>query len=131
MEKRIYPAIFHPEDVGGYSLHFPDLPGCISEGDTLPEALEMAQDALGIYLYSLQQDKENFPEASKPESLKIDKGDFITLVEWDELEYLRRTDNKAVKKTLTLPAWMNTKAEELQINFSKTLQEAILQKINA
>lgn len=131
MEKRIYPAIFHPEDVGGYSLHFPDLPGCTSEGDTLPEALEMAQDALGIYLYSLQQDKENFPEASKPESLKIDKGDFITLVEWDELEYLRRTDNKAVKKTLTLPAWMNTKAEELQINFSKTLQEAILQKINA
>ena len=131
MEKRIYPAIFHPEDVGGYSLHFPDLPGCISEGDTLPEALEMAQDALGIYLYSLQQNKENFPEASKPESLKIDKGDFITLVEWDELEYLRRTDNKAVKKTLTLPAWMNTKAEELQINFSKTLQEAILQKINA
>ena len=131
MEKRIYPAIFHPEDVGGYSLHFPDLPGCTSEGDTLPEALEMAQDALGIYLYSLQQDKENFPEASKPESLKIDKGDFITLVEWDELEYLRRTDNKAVKKTLTLPARMNTKAEELQINFSKTLQEAILQKINA
>lgn len=131
MEKRIYPAIFHPEDVGGYSLHFPDLPGCISEGDTLPEALEMAQDALGIYLYSLQQEKETFPEASKPEKLTIDKGDFITLVEWDELEYLRRTDNKAVKKTLTLPAWMNTKAEELQINFSQTLQEALIQKINA
>lgn len=131
MEKRIYPAIFHPEDDGGYSLHFPDLPGCISEGDTLPEALEMAQDALGIYLYSLQQEKETFPEASKPESMATDKGDFITLVEWDELEYLRRTDNKAVKKTLTLPAWMNTKAEELQINFSQTLQEALIQKINA
>ena len=50
MEKRIYPAIFHPETDGGYSLYFPDLPGCISEGNTLAEAFDNAQDALGIYL---------------------------------------------------------------------------------
>lgn len=130
MEKRIYPAIFHPEEVGGYSLHFPDLPGCVTEGDTLAEALEMAQDALGIYLYSLKQDKEKMPAASKPETLTVDAGDFITLIEWDELEYLRKTDNKAIKKTLTLPSWLNSRAEEMQINFSKTLQEALMEKVN-
>lgn len=130
MEKRIYPAIFHPETVGGYSIHFPDLHGCVSEGDTLAEALEMAQDALGIYLYSLQQDKEQYPEASKPEAVTLNSGDFITLIEWDEREYLEKTDKKSVNKTLTLPSWMNRKAEAMKINFSQTLQEALLKKMN-
>lgn len=131
MDKLIYPAIFHPEEVGGYSLYFPDLPGCVTEGDTLQEAIEMANDALGIYLYTLKQDKAVLPEASKPENLEVDKGDFVTCIEWDEMEYLKRTDSKAVNKTVTLPSWMNQKAEELRINFSKTLQEALMQKINA
>lgn len=131
MQKRIYPAIFHPEADGGYSLHFPDLKGCVTEGDTLAEAIEMAEDALGLYLFSLQQDGESFPVASKPELLEVNAGDFVTLVIWDELEYLKRTDNKTINKTVTMPAWMNAKAEELQINFSRTLQEALMQKINA
>lgn len=130
MENRIYPAIFHKEEDGGYSLHFPDLPGCVSEGDTLKEAFDMAQDALGLYLYSLKEDKETFPAASSPENLNLENGEFISLVEWDELEYLRKTDNKAIKKTLTLPSWLNAKAESLKINFSQTLQEALMQKIN-
>ena len=50
MEKLIYPAVFHPEEVGGYSVDFPDLLGCVTEGDTLAEAIRMAEDALGIYM---------------------------------------------------------------------------------
>lgn len=131
MKKLIYPAIFHKEEVGGYSVTFPDLPGCNTEGNDLAEALYMAQDALGLYLYSLKQDKMPLPQSMQPEALILDKDSFVTLVEWDEEAYLRRTSNKAVKKTLTIPEWMNTLAEEKNINFSKTLQEALLEKIEA
>ena len=131
MKKRIYPAIFHKEEVGGYSVTFPDLPGCNTEGNDLAEALYMAQDALGLYLYSLKQDKMPLPQSMQPEALILDKDSFVTLVEWDEEAYLRRTSNKAVKKTLTIPEWMNTLAEEKNINFSKTLQEALLEKLEA
>ena len=131
MEKHIYPAIFHKEDVGGYSVTFPDLPGCNTEGNDLAEALAMAQDALGLYLYSLKQNGETLPKSIRPELLILDKDSFVTLVEWDEEAYLRRTSNKAIKKTLTIPEWMNTLAEEKNINFSKTLQEALLEKIEA
>ena len=131
MKKLIYPAIFHKEEVGGYSVTFPDLPGCNTEGNDLAEALYMAQDALGLYLYSLKQDKMPLPQSMQPEALILDKDSFVTLVEWDEVAYLRRTSNKAVKKTLTIPEWMNTLAEEKNINFSKTLQEALLEKLEA
>ena len=131
MKKLIYPAIFHKEEVGGYSVTFPDLPGCNTEGNDLAEALYMAQDALGLYLYSLRQDKMPLPQSMQPEALILDKDSFVTLVEWDEEAYLRRTSNKAVKKTLTIPEWMNTLAEEKNINFSKTLQEALLEKLEA
>ncbi len=131
MDKLIYPAVFHPEEVGGYSVCFPDLLGCITEGDTLAEAMAMAEDALGIYLYSLKEEKEPIPEPSRPESLSYETGEFVCLVEWDELEYLKRTDSKTVKKTVTLPSWMNRRAEELRVNFSQTLQEALMKKINA
>lgn len=131
MEKRIYPAIFHKEEVGGYSVIFPDLPGCNTEGNDLAEALAMAQDALGLYLYSLKQDRKTLPQSIRPELLILDKDSFVTLVEWDEEAYLRRTSNKAIKKTLTIPEWMNTLAEEKNINFSQTLQEALLEKIEA
>ena len=131
MEKLIYPAIFHKEEVGGYSVTFPDLPGCNTEGNDLAEALYMAQDALGLYLYSLKQDKSPLPQSMRPEALILDKNSFVTLVEWDEEAYLRRTSNKAIKKTLTIPEWMNTLAEKRNINFSKTLQEALLEKLEA
>ena len=131
MEKLIYPAIFHKEEVGGYSVTFPDLPGCNTEGNDLAEALYMAQDALGLYLYSLKQDKIPLPQSMRPEALILDKNSFVTLVEWDEEAYLRRTSNKAIKKTLTIPEWMNTLAEKRNINFSKTLQEALLEKLEA
>lgn len=131
MKKLIYPAIFHKEEVGGYSVTFPDLPGCNTEGNDLAEALYMAQDALGLYLYSLKQDKMPLPQSMQPEALILDKDSFVTLVEWDEEAYLRRTSKKAVKKTLTIPEWMNTLAEEKNINFSKTLQEALLEKLEA
>lgn len=96
--KMIYPAVFHPEAEGGYSVDFPDLLGCVTEGDTLVEAVAMAEDALGIYLYSLKVDKEPYPPPSDPAGIKVENGSFISLVEYDEIAYIKRTDNRAVKK---------------------------------
>lgn len=132
MEQLIYPAIFHSEPEGGYTVDFPDLLGCVTYGETLKEALAMAADALGLYLYTLKEDKETYPQPSDPATIELSGKDFISLIEWDELEYLKRTDNKAVKKTLTIPAWMNTWGKEHSINFSSLLQNAIrLEMANA
>lgn len=129
MDRRIYPAVFHAEEGGGYSVAFPDLPGCITEGDTLAEAVEMAEDALGIYLYTLKQDAKELPPASDPSGIKPESGEFINLVKWDEEAYLKRTDNRAVKKTLTIPSWLNHLAEERGVNFSQVLQDALRKQL--
>lgn len=130
MEKRIYPAVFHPEEVGGYSVDFPDLLGCVTEGDTLEEAIRMATDALGIYLYSLKEDGEEAPKASDPADIKVSGRDFVSLITYDEVAYVKRTDNHSVKKTLTIPAWMDTLARENNLNFSNVLQNAIRRELN-
>jgi predicted RNase H-like HicB family nuclease len=129
MANYIYPAVFHAEEVGGYSVKFPDLLGCVTEGDSLAEAFEMAQDALGIYLYSLEQDGEEYPKPSNPANIHLENGDFTALFEWDRITYLKKTDNKAVKKTLTIPSWLNSLAEEKNVNFSQILQSALMEKL--
>lgn len=129
MQKIIYPALFSLEADGGYSITFPDLEGCNTEGDTLEEALEMAKDALGIYLYTLNQDNKTFPIASKPEEMKLKQGQFMALIDWDEVAYLKKVDSKAVKKTLTIPSWLNHLATEQEINFSQVLQEGLKKEL--
>ena len=90
MLKKTYTAVFHPElEAGGYSISFPDLPGCYTQGNDIDEALRMATDALGLYLYTLKEDKMPFPPASHPSDIKTDGRDFTTLITWDEAEYLR------------------------------------------
>ena len=118
MRKEMYPAIFSSDGSGGYTISFPDLLGCVTEGDTL-----------ALYLYSLSEDKEEFPVPMSPMDIQFSSGEFIGLVKWDEEAYLRKTDNRAVKKTLTIPSWLNHKAEEENLNFSKILQSALKQEL--
>lgn len=120
----VYPALFSREDCG-YSVIFPDLDGCATSAQTLEEALEMAQDALCLMLYDKEERKEPFPEASDISKLTCSEGNFWTLIECDTLEYRKYFDSKAVKKTLSIPAWLNTMAEREDINFSATLQRAL------
>lgn len=95
MSKLCYPAVFHPEKDGGYSVSFPDLLGCITEGDTLQEAIEMAEDALGIYLYTLKEDKEELPDATNPAKIRTEGSDFVSMIIFDEVEYLKLSDSHA------------------------------------
>ena len=122
---KIYPAVFHPEDVG-YWVEFPDLEGCQTQGDTLEEAMSMAQEALGLYLVCLEENKLTAPAPANPISIITSKGDFVTLIATNLNKY-RRT--KAVKKTLTIPQWLNDEAENANINFSQILQTALVDRL--
>ncbi len=129
--KLVYPACFYEQEDGGYSVDIPDLLGCCTQGDTLVEAVEMAQDAaLGWILTSIE-DNEEIPSPSNLKDIKLEKENgFKSLLLLDIDKYTKKYGTKkAVKKTLSIPDWLNVRAEKLGINFSKVLQEALLIKI--
>ncbi len=121
----IYPAIFHKEN-DSYWVEFPDLEGCQTYGSTLNETMEFAQEALAGYLLTLFEDKLPIVQPSELSSIDHDDDSFVTLVTCDINQY---KDTKAVKKTLTIPSWLNERALSQGINFSQVLQEALLAKI--
>lgn len=129
MSKYAYPAIFTKEE-SGYSVVFPDVSGCATCGDTLPEAVKMAEDALCLMLYDREEEGEQVPAPSDIRSLQSQTGEIVSLVCCDTLEYRKKYDSKAVKKTLTIPAWLNTLAEKQGINFSTVLQNALKTQLN-
>lgn len=124
MAKYIYPAIFAKEDAF-YTVRFPDLESCYTQGDSLEDAYEMAADVLCMTLYHLEEEKACIPAASEVSAIQAGKDAFVSLVACDTLEYRKYYDNKAVKKTLTIPAWLNTMSEREGINFSAVLQAAL------
>ena len=130
MNKLFFPAIFHVAEEGGFWITFPDLPECMTQGDNMQEAYEMAVDALGLALVSREQEKQEIPVASELSNLSIGKNEYCVIVEFDMLAYKKRTNSKAVKKTLSIPEWLNEAATAAGVNFSQVLQEALLQKVN-
>lgn len=124
-DKYIFPAVFDPEEEGSYCITFPDLPGCITTGDTLEEALYMAKDALELHLYGMEADGEPIPNPTPPEKIKVPKGGFVSLIQVWMPPIRDEMANKAVKKTLTIPKWLNDIAESEKVNFSHLLQTAL------
>lgn len=129
MKKLFYPAIFHKAEEGGFWVSFPDIPECLTQGDDMTEAYEMAVEALGLCMEGFEQNKEEIPKASDPEEIQVKDG-FLVVVEFDMVEYRRKHNSKAVKKTLTIPEWLNEAAGRAGLNFSKILQEALMQKLD-
>lgn len=129
MAKYVYPAIFEKEG-SLYSITFPDLPNCISSGEGIQSAVENAADALCLILYHMEKKGEAIPKASDPIDIKIPKNSFVSLVNCDTIEYEKFYNNKAVKKTLTIPQWLNEKAMQNNINFSNVLQNALMEQLH-
>ncbi len=123
--KYVYPAVFHPEAEGGYSVFFPDIRLGATQGETIAECMDMAEDFLCLALYHLEEDKKPVPPPSDSKHLPVQPEDIVTLIAADTGNYRRYYENKAVKKTLTIPAWLNQRAEDAHINFSQTLQKAL------
>ena len=126
--KYVYPAIFTQEEAG-ISVAFPDL-SIATSGENLPEAISMANDALCLFLYDLQDRGQPIPSASDIRSVSCGEGSFVSLIDCDTIEYRKFFDSKAVKKTLTIPSWLNTLAEREDINFSSVLQKALKAELN-
>ena len=125
--KLVYPAIFKPyeDETGGYVVEFPDLPGCVTGGDNLAEAILMAEDAASGWILTELEEGKKAPKASEISTLKTEAGEFVNLVALDMTAYAMKYGSKSVKKTLTIPAWLNTFVEENGISCSKVLQEAL------
>ena len=130
MAKYVYPAIFTLEENGQYSVTFPDVEGCYSGGDDLAEAIEMAEDALALMLFHFEQEKLPVPEASAIDAIKVNGKSFVNYIACDTLGYQKRNNTKAVKKTLSIPEWMNEAATAAGVNFSQVLQEALAEKLD-
>ena len=130
MKKYFYPAVFTPEDNNAYSVSFPDLPGCFTSGESLEDAFDMAQDALCLTLYDMEESGKPIPSMCDVASIPLEDGQFVAVIGCDTLEYRKFFENKAVKKTLTIPAWLNTAAERQGVNFSAILQDALKQHLH-
>lgn len=122
----VYPAVFHKED-GDYWVEFPDLEGCHTYGASIPETMEAAQEALSAYLLTLLEQGRSIAAPSDISELHPEDG-FPSLVSCSIDQY---RDTKAVKKTLTIPSWLNDRATAMGLNFSKVLQDALIAKIQA
>ncbi|MCD8021956.1 MAG: type II toxin-antitoxin system HicB family antitoxin [Lachnospiraceae bacterium] len=125
MSKYAYPAIFTPEEDGGYSIVFPDLEGCYTCGDDMADGLMMAEDVLALILYGYEADGRAIPLPSSGNAFSLKEGEFVNYVACDTFKYRKMHNNKAVKKTLTIPEWLNEAASEAGLNFSQVLQDAL------
>ena len=108
MAKYIFPAVFSQETDGIFSVSFPDIENCYTQGDDLQDAYEMAEDVLCLILYKMEENNENIPTPSNPKDIQVNDTSFMAIIGADTLEYRMFYDNKAVKKTLTIP-WQNVK----------------------
>ena len=129
--KLIYPAVFYPfsDGSGGYTVEFPDLPGCVTEGNNLEEAFEMAEDAASGWVLDELEEGNPVPKASEYVDIKPRERGQVNMVLLDMDTYAEKYGEKAVRKNVTIPAWLNAFAEKQKINFSQLLQEALMSKV--
>lgn len=140
--KVIYPVLFYEEKENGYSVFVPDLQNSSTCGSTLEEAMEMAEDLIAGIVLDEMEEENKIPKASKIENVKFEElektldienwdylSKFKTYIAVDISKFAEKWGKELVKKTVNIPKWVNTKAETLKINFSKTLEEALIQKI--
>lgn len=124
MSQYVYPAVFHPNDDGSITVTFPDLPGCITEGKSLENALYMAQDALSVWLEYTIDHKEPVPAASSRETVAFEAGEFINLIRAEV------RDNHAVRRTVSIPKWMDDMVADAGLSLSRVLQDALKARLN-
>lgn len=126
MKKDIYifPAVLSFDD-DGVSVEFPDLPGCITCGDDTEEAIKNAKEALGLHIYGLEEDNELIPEPTNIKDLHLENNEIPILIDVIMPLHRKAIENTSIKKTLTIPQWLNKEAMKKDVNFSQVLQDAL------
>ena len=128
-DKYVYPALFS-YDEDGISIEFPDLPRCFSCADTDEEALYMAEDVLGLWMVELEEDNEEIPSPTNLKDIEVEDNQKTVLVSVWMPTVRKAINNKSIKKTLTIPQWLDIMAREKDINFSYVLQEGLKRELN-
>lgn len=128
MSKYVYPAVFEKEG-DQYFISFPDIENCFTQGEDLQDGLDNAQDALCLMLYHMEKEDKAIPKPSNPTNIDVSQDQFVSLVSCDTIEYEKFYKSKAVKKTLTIPEWLNDIAIRENINFSNVLQNALMEQL--
>ncbi len=124
MAEYVYPAIFHANEDNTFTITYPDLPGCITEGKSLANAIYMAQSALTQWLEYIIDKKQFIPSASNLKSIEITSEEFVNFIRVDV------KDNRAVKRTVSIPKWLDDKAIEAGLSLSRVLQDALKDRLN-
>jgi predicted RNase H-like HicB family nuclease len=128
-----YPACFYPfeEDGGGFVVVFPDLPGCTTGGETIQEALYMANDAACGWILTALEEGETLPKPTDYRKVKADEYEngFVSLMPLDVDEYSKKFGSEDISKSCSIPLWLNTLAENKNLNFSTILQKGLQQEL--
>ena len=131
MSKHLYYALFDPEDEGGYCVTFPDLPGCITCGADMSDALYMARDALDGWMIGIEDDRKEIPVPTSPTDIDIPKGVLLIPIESDtKLARIKFNNKTIIKKSRTLLYWLNEITERHHVDFSMILQDALLSHLD-
>lgn len=130
MTKNIYyPAIFHIAEEGGYWISFPDFEECFSQGESIDEAFSVARQSMELAIEDRLDNGMELPTPTTFNKVKCKKGEIVGIIDFDMLAYKKAHNSKAIKKTLSIPEWLNEEATSRNINFSKVLQDALITKI--
>lgn len=125
--KYIYTATFSPiEDGSGYYCRVPDLPGCITTGKDVDDAIDMITDAASLWLVGAEDDGLPIAPPTPQKELSCDPGSFVSLIRVDTIQYRSQIDTHSVRKNVSLPSWMATMADKRKINCSQVLQDGLL-----
>lgn len=127
--KYVYPAVFTPAEEGGYLVDFPDIPGCFTDGDDMADAIYYAEDVLPLMLLDYEDDNKPVPTPTPINELTVPDGGFTSMILADTLEYRKAISKKSVKKTLSIPQWLDTIATKRNVNFSNVLQNALIKDL--
>lgn len=120
----VYTAVF-TKGKNGYTVEVPDVPGCVTDGQTLEEATRMVKDTLGGCICTLEDNNEQPSTSRIPSDFSLSANQFAAVVDIDTDRYRAENDNRAVRKNVSIPSWLNSRAERAGVNFSQTLQDAL------
>ena len=127
MKTLTYLAILEPEKEGGYSISFPDLPGCFSQGNNLEEAKWMAEEAASLHIYGMEEDGDEIPVPSTTLTEKETRGNIVLAVTIHPDLFRANRDNERIKTNVTIPAWLKREAEREKVNYSRLLENALME----
>lgn len=128
--KYIYTAVLTPSESGNKVLaRVPDLPGCITSGKDITDAVDMITDAASLWLVASEDHNDEIPAPTPQNEIDVPDNAVKTLILIDTLAYRAETDTRAVRKNVSLPAWMANLADKRGINCSQVLQEGLMKKL--